>query len=88
MIRSGSRASPTTRASTSGQARAQDAALAARVDDAALTAVLDAVDDDWLEPVPGAETPDALRERYVAFLAARRDGGRPWLPEVLAEAGA
>ena len=28
----------------------------------------------------GAETPDALRERYVAFLAARRDGGRSWLP--------
>ncbi|MCG8150283.1 aminotransferase class I and II, partial [Pimelobacter simplex] len=41
-----------------------------------------------LEPVPDAETPEALRERYVAFLTARRDGGRPWLPEVLAEADA
>ena len=70
------------------EARAQDAGLAARLTDAALTAVLADVRDEWLEPVPGAETPDALRERYVAFLAARRDGGRPWLPEVMAEAGA
>ena len=27
--------------------------------------------DAWLEPVPGAETPEALRAAYVAFLAAR-----------------
>ncbi|WP_418061368.1 HipA family kinase [Pimelobacter simplex] len=59
---------------------AQDADLAARVSDAALAEVLADVCDDWLEAVPGAETPDALRERYVAFLAARRDGGRAWLP--------
>lgn len=69
-------------------ARAQDGDLAARLTDTALAAVLADVSDDWLEPVPGAETPDALRDRYVAFLAARRDGGRPWLPEVLAEAEA
>ncbi|GAA4099712.1 HipA family kinase [Nocardioides kongjuensis] len=62
------------------QALAQDADLAARLTDDALTQVLADVCDDWLEPVPGAETPDALRERYVAFLAARRDGGRAWLP--------
>lgn len=70
------------------QARAQDADLAARLDDDALTAVLAQVSDDWLDPVPGAETPDALRERYVTFLAARRDGGRPWLPAARAEADA
>lgn len=64
------------------EARAQDAGLAARLADPALAEVLADVSDDWLEPVPGAETPDALRERYAAFLAARRDGGRPWLPEV------
>lgn len=69
------------------QARAQDAGLAARLADPALAAVLADVCDDWLEPVPGAESADALRERYVAFLAARRDGGRPWLPDLLAEAG-
>ena len=37
------------------------------------------VPDAWLEPVPGAETPDALRAAYVAFLAARL-GTRQWLP--------
>ena len=69
------------------RARTQDGALAARLSDDALAAVLDDVCGDWLEPVPGAATPDALRERYVAFLAARRDGGRPWLPAVSTEAG-
>ncbi|GAA1533340.1 HipA family kinase [Nocardioides humi] len=63
------------------RARAQDADLAARLTDDALTRVLADVCDDWLDPVPGADTPDALRERYVAFLAARRDDGRAWLPE-------
>ncbi|SDR89511.1 hypothetical protein SAMN04488570_0662 [Nocardioides scoriae] len=62
------------------QARAQDAALAARLTPEALTTVLDRVPDEWLEPVPGAETPAAVRERYVAFLHARVAGGRPWLP--------
>ncbi|HWI43538.1 MAG TPA: HipA family kinase [Nocardioides sp.] len=59
----------------------QDATLAGRLDDAALAAVLDEVCDSWLEPVPGAESPAELRERYVAFLRARRDGGRSWLPK-------
>ncbi len=68
------------------QANAQDAALAACLSDDALVSILADVDDDWLEPVPGAETPDRLRERYVAFLAARRDGGRAWLPPADAEA--
>ena len=36
--------------------------------------------DVWLEPVPGAETPDALRAAYVDFLVARL-GTRQWLPE-------
>lgn len=67
-------------------ARAQDEHLAARLDDAALAAVLGDVPDAWLEPVPEAETPEALRERYLAFLRARRDGGRSWLPGPGAEA--
>ncbi len=65
------------------QARAQDAALAARLTDDALVGVLDDVCADWFEPVPGAEDAAALRERYVAFLRARRDGvdgARGWLP--------
>ena len=62
------------------EARAQDAALAERLDDDALRAVVDDVCDDWLEPAPGADDAAALRERYVDFLRARRDGGRAWLP--------
>ena len=33
--------------------------------------VLADVPDEWLEPVPGAEDPEALRAAYVAFLTAR-----------------
>jgi len=51
------------------------AALSAEV----LREVVAEVPDDWLEPVPGAETPDALRASYVSFLTARL-GSRAWLP--------
>ena len=44
-----------------------------------LRGILDLVPDDWLEPVPGAETPAALRDAYVAFLQARL-ATRQWLP--------
>jgi hypothetical protein len=43
--------------------------------------VLERVPDTWLEPVPGAETPEALRAAYVEFLTARLSN-RSWLPEV------
>ena len=46
--------------------------------------VLEEVPDVWLEPVPGAETPDALRAAYVGFLSARL-GSRQWLPEVVVQ---
>ena len=62
------------------QARAQDAALAARLTEGELDKVLGIVPDAWLEPVPEAEDPATLRERYRAFLRARLDGGRGWLP--------
>jgi hypothetical protein len=41
--------------------------------------VLAEVPDAWLDPVPGAETPDAVRAAYIAFLTARL-GVRQWLP--------
>jgi len=63
-----------------GQAAQQDKVLARRLDDDALRAVVGDVPDGWLEPVPGAEQPADVRERYVAFLRARLDGGRGWLP--------
>lgn len=69
-------------------ARDQDEKLASLLTDDALSAVLADVSDDWLEPAPEAETPDVLRARYLAFLVARRDGGRAWLPATPTEAGA
>ncbi len=58
---------------------AADAEITELFDETALGDVLDQVPDEWLEPVPGAETPAALRAAYVAFLTARL-GTRQWLP--------
>ena len=44
-----------------------------------LTEVLSLVPDAWLEPVPGADSPEELRAAYVAFLTARL-ASRAWLP--------
>jgi hypothetical protein len=48
-----------------------------------LVAAVADVPDVWLEPVPGAETPDAMRAAYVSFLSARL-ATRDWLPGVSA----
>jgi hypothetical protein len=58
---------------------AADAAVTPLLDAGTFTRILARVPDEWLEPVPGAETPEALRAAYVAFLAARL-GTRQWLP--------
>jgi hypothetical protein len=57
-----------------------DAELAPLVTRDLLGDVLGLVPDEWLEPVPGAETPAALRAAYVDFLHARVTGERAWLP--------
>ena len=57
-----------------------DAALAPLVTRDLLEEVVALVPDVWLEPMPGAETPDALRAAYVEFLLARVAGERAWLP--------
>ena len=62
-----------------GVARVDDE-LAPQVTRELLTEVTALVPDVWLEPVPGAETPDALRAAYVEFLLARVEGERAWLP--------
>ncbi|WP_457190248.1 HipA family kinase [Nocardioides sp. P5_E3] len=62
------------------RARELDEEIAARLNRDVFVAVLAQVPDVWLEPVPGAETPDALRTAYVDFLDARL-GTRQWLPE-------
>jgi hypothetical protein len=64
------------------RALAQDADLAARLTAATLAGIVADVPDEWLEPVPGAETPEQLRRRYVDFLSARLAGDRTWLPAV------
>ena len=62
------------------EAGAQDVELTGRITRSALVDVLAEVPDGWLEPVPGAESPDALRELYVSHLLARVSGPRAWLP--------
>ena len=59
---------------------AVDAALSPQLTRTLLTEVVDTVPEDWIEPVQGAESPDALRELYVNHLLARVSGPRGWLP--------
>jgi hypothetical protein len=48
-----------------------------------LAAAVAEVPEAWLEPVPGAESPDAVRAAYVSFLSARLST-RSWLPRASA----
>ncbi|MGH3510016.1 MAG: HipA family kinase [Nocardioidaceae bacterium] len=57
-----------------------DEELAPMVTRDLLADVTGLVPDEWLEPVPGAADPAALRAAYVEFLLARISGGRAWLP--------
>lgn len=63
------------------RAAVQDPDLAKRLDRDALEGIVAAVPDVWLDPMPEAEDPEALRRRYVDFLLARLGDGRAWLPE-------
>ncbi len=58
-----------------------DAELSGLVTPDLLAEVVALVPDAWLDPVPGAETPQALRTAYLRFLTARL-GTRQWLPGV------
>ena len=60
---------------------ALDATL--ELSDVDLGEVVAAVPDVWLEPIPGASTPDEQRAAYVSFLSARL-ATRTWLPGVSA----
>jgi hypothetical protein len=57
-----------------------DRLLSGQVTRELLEEVVRLVPDVWLEPVPGAATPDDLRAAYVEFLLARVEGDRGWLP--------
>ena len=63
--------------------RLRDVDAAVALTEADLVDVVAEVPDAWLEPVPGAETPESLRAAYVRFLSARL-ATRAWLPEVSA----
>jgi hypothetical protein len=62
---------------------AVDAELRELLDSRAISEVVAAVPDDWLEPVPGAEDAAAVRAAYVDFLSARL-GTSQWLPRAAA----
>ncbi|GAB3195142.1 hypothetical protein GCM10027062_01340 [Nocardioides hungaricus] len=61
------------------QLPAADEEIGATLSAEVFAEVLAQVPDVWLDPVPGAETPDAVRAAYVGFLTARL-GTRRWLP--------
>ncbi|MCR6032989.1 hypothetical protein GGQ22_16310 [Nocardioides sp. zg-579] len=60
---------------------AADAEIRGLFGPADLPEVLALVPDEWLEPVPGAQSPAEVRAAYVAFLTARLTT-RAWLPGV------
>ena len=64
-----------------GQLPAADEEIGPLLSEEVFAEVLAEVPDGWLEAVPGAETPDAVRAAYVRFLTARL-ATRQWLPEV------
>ncbi|GHH79355.1 hypothetical protein GCM10018793_31920 [Streptomyces sulfonofaciens] len=59
---------------------AADAELSPRVTEALLREVVGLVPDEWLAGEPGFTGPDAVREGYVAYLAARARDSAAWLP--------
>ena len=61
------------------QVAAVDEQVRGRLGPKAFAEVLTEVPDAWLEPVPGADSADSLRDAYVEFLTARW-GTRQWLP--------
>jgi hypothetical protein len=58
--------------------------LSARVEAGLLRTVVDRVPADWLEPVPGADAVEAVREAYVDHLVARLASAGSWLPRPVA----
>ena len=68
-------------ASYAGGLGKADAEISATLTTQDFVEVLAMVPDVWLEPVPGAETPEAVRAAYVEFLSARF-ATRAWLPGV------
>ncbi|MHA6758566.1 HipA family kinase [Streptacidiphilus sp. PAMC 29251] len=66
---------------------AADADLAGLVTEELLREVLAEVPEVWLADEPGFDSAAAVREAYVAQLAARVGGTRSWLPRINEEVG-
>ena len=60
-----------------------DAQLAEALTPERLHHILSLVPDEWLAPEPAFDTPEALREAYVAFLLARLESPRRWVQEAI-----
>jgi hypothetical protein len=69
--------------SHAGGLASADEEITGLLDEQVFAEVLAGVPDEWLEPVPGADTADAVREAYVSFLVERLST-RQWLPAVAA----
>ncbi|WP_104432299.1 HipA family kinase [Kineococcus xinjiangensis] len=59
-----------------------DAELAARLPEEVVRAVLAEVPQVWLEDEPGYDSPQALRDAYAGWFAARLAQGRPWVADL------
>jgi hypothetical protein len=57
-----------------------DGALADLLTEQALTAAIEQVPDEWLEPAGGRGTPEAVRAGYREYLLARLANRSAWLP--------
>ncbi|HEX2053918.1 MAG TPA: HipA family kinase [Actinomycetota bacterium] len=64
-----------------GEVNQAEEELVAAITAPLLEEVLDQVPDEWLEPAPGNESPEAVRNLYLQFLLARLDGRSSWRPE-------
>jgi hypothetical protein len=60
-----------------------DAALSARLTIESIAAIVDLVPDDWLEPDPLFESPQAQREAYVRYFASRLQPPRRFVEEAV-----
>ncbi|WP_166020672.1 HipA family kinase [Streptomyces chilikensis] len=60
--------------------RAADAELGPRVTEALLREVVSEVPDEWLAGEPGFADPQAVRDAYAGWLAARAAASAAWLP--------
>lgn len=59
-------------------ARSVDTEMASMLTEDLIASVVAMVPDEWLAPIPGADTAEQQRDAYIRFLAARRDGPRDW----------